>query len=97
MHLEVVGDLACRVPVQAHQDPLDPQEHSRLFVTLGLLAESQQLGNGGLPAVRKRWAHIAIIAHFTNDVELFMRTYIVWAFIRQTTSFFSSGERAGLE
>ena len=76
MHLEVVGDLACRVPVQAHQDPLDPQEHPRLFVTLGLLAESQQLGNGGLPAVRKRWAHIAIIAHFTNDVELFMRTYI---------------------
>jgi hypothetical protein len=36
----------------------------------------QQLGDGCLFALRKGWAHIAIITHFTNNVDLFMRAYI---------------------
>jgi len=40
------------------------------------MSEFQQPGDGRLLAVRECWAHTAIIAHFANDVELFMRTYI---------------------
>src|ERR1035438_1107382 len=77
MHLEMVGDLTRGVPIQAHQDPLDAQHHPRLFIPLGLFSEFQQLGDGCLFALRKVWAHIAIITHFTNNVDLFMRVYIV--------------------
>jgi len=41
-----------------------------------LATEFQQLGDGCLLALCKCWAHIAIMAHFINDVELFMRIYI---------------------
>src|ERR1700676_1585981 len=76
MHPEMVGDLTRGVSIQAHQDPLDAQHHPRLFIPLGLLSEFQQLGDGCLFALRKVWAHIAIITHFTNNVDLFMRAYI---------------------
>src|ERR1035438_1726013 len=86
MHLEMVGDLTRGVPIQAHQDPLDAQHHPRLFIPLGLFSEFQQLGDGCLFALRKVWAHIAIITHFTNNVDLFMRVYIVQAFLRLKTA-----------
>jgi len=47
----------------------------RLSVSLCLATEFQQLGDGRLLALCKCWAHTAIMAHFINDVELFMRTY----------------------
>jgi hypothetical protein len=75
--LEVVGDFARGVPIQAHQNSLDAQNHPRLFVPLSLLAELQQLGDGGLLALCKDWAHTTIIAQFRNNVDLFMRSYIV--------------------
>jgi hypothetical protein len=40
------------------------------------LSEFQQLGDGCLFALSKGWAHIAIITHFTINVELFRRVYI---------------------
>lgn len=76
MHLEMVRYLSGRVSIQAHQNPLDPQYHPRLFVPLCLATEFQQLGDGCLLALCKCWPHIAIMAHFINDVELFRRIYI---------------------
>jgi hypothetical protein len=49
------------------------------------LSEFQQLGDGCLFALRKGWAHIAIITHFTNNVDLFMRAYIANLFARTAT------------
>ena len=76
MYFEVVGDLPRGVPIQTHQNSLDAQHHPRLPVPLSLSAELQQLGDGGLLALCKDWAHTTIIAQFRNNVELFMRRYI---------------------
>ncbi len=76
MYLQVVGYLSRRLPFQAHQNPLDAQHDSWLSILLCLPSKFQQLGDGGPISFGECWAHIPIIAHFVDYVELFMRTYI---------------------
>src|SRR6266513_5154754 len=76
MHLQVVGYFSRRLALQAHQNPLDAEHDSWLLILLCLPSKFQQLGDGGPLSFSECWAHIPIIAHFADYVELFMRTYI---------------------
>src|SRR6266699_4396557 len=88
MHLQVVGYFSRRLAFQAHQNPLDAQHDSWLLILLCLPSKFQQLGDGGPLPFSECWAHIPIIAHFADYVELFMRTYIVNGFPSTSDCYF---------
>jgi len=85
MHLQVVGYFSRRLPFQAHQNPLDAEHDSWLFILLCLPSKFQQLGDGGPLSFSECWAHIAHPRHFADYVELFMRTYITLRMLSKAT------------
>src|SRR6267142_3013747 len=76
MNFQVVGDRPGRVPLQAHHDPLNAQNYTRLAVLLCLPPQSQELRNRSRVAFGKDGLHVHNFTRFAYDVELFLRVYI---------------------
>src|SRR6516162_713787 len=74
MHLQVIGYFSRCLPIQAHQNPLDAQDHSLSFCAWRRSSSSFEM------AVLFPFANVGrispIITHCADYVELFMRTYI---------------------
>src|SRR6266480_399718 len=76
MHLQVISYFSRGLPIQAHQNPLDAQHYSRFLILLCLASNFSSLEMVALFPFANVGRILPIIAHFSEYVELFMRTYI---------------------
>src|SRR6266480_970644 len=74
------SESAAGFPVWPKWHAADAEHDSWFLILLCLPSKFQQLGDGGPLSFSECWAHIPIIAHFADYVELFMRTYIAVEF-----------------